>query len=98
MIKLTYDCKLGAKDLYLVIKDIDLVMLYDDSDIEEEIELFDELKNYTDEQKIDFVYKCENENLIDLLTTYFSAAVLDHEDFADEAELFDVSNVRITRE
>ena len=96
MIKLKYDCKLGTEDLYIALKN--QVSEISSENINSDKSLYKELKNYSQEELKKFILEISDDSLCELLLEYFSSSVLADNDFLNNVELFDVTNIKIVRD
>lgn len=96
MIKLKYDCKLGTEDLYIVLKNEVLEINPENS--EDDKSLYKKLKNCSQEELKDYILTMNDECLCDLLLDYFSSKVLSDNDFLNNVEIFDVTNIKLVRD
>lgn len=96
MIKLKYDCKLGTEDLYVSLKneviEIKLENTADDKS------LYKELKNCSLEELKDYIVSMSDDCLCELLLDYFSSKVLSNDNFINNVEVFDVTNIKVVRD
>lgn len=96
MIKIKYDCKLGTEDLYIALKN--QVSEISSENVSSDKSLYKELKNYSQEELKNFILEMSDDCLCELLLKYFSSKVLADNDFLNNVEIFDITNVKVVRD
>lgn len=97
MIKIIYDCKLGTQNLFIKLNNEMNEVIFQEDAEEEEAELYAFLKEVSEEYKIEYIQDITSEMICDMLFDYFSQKVLRDTKFVEEADIFDIENIRIIK-